>query len=218
MNDPQPELRVRGRALVAGLILTAILLAAGMWAAAIDLASEPDRNAVPMELLVTLYKALSAAGLAWVGHLTNSKSMRLLALLLGLMTVGGVLVDLTWFTDAIGSVTDRLAEFVSFSSQTIELAGLFLALAILAGGLVVAAFRATRAKERRAVFTLLALLALVGVFVGPVNAIAAAGINREWLFAEDFGQIVSMSMLAGYVAGLVVAVSSGSIRLSRHRA
>jgi len=46
--------------------------------------------------------------------------------------------------------------------------------------------------------------------VGPINAISALGINREWLFAEDFGQVVSLSLLVGYIGGLLVATAGSS--------
>ena len=60
-------------------------------------------------------------------------------------------------------------------------------------------------QERPVVGVLILMFALVGVFTGPVNAVAAAGISREWLFAEDFGQAVVLAVMAGYVTGLAAA-------------
>ena len=60
-----------------------------------------------------------------------------------------------------------------------------------------------------AIGVLILLFMAVGVFTGPVNAIAAAGINREWLFAEDFGQGVTLAVMSGYVAGMAVATRIG---------
>ncbi len=86
---------------------------------------------------------------------------------------------------------------------------LFGALALIAVWLLAAAYRAANERDRSLVMTLIGLLVLVGVFVGPVNAIASLGINREWLFAEDFGQVVSLAVLGGYVSGLVAATGAG---------
>ncbi len=212
MGEPT-NLQVRGPALIVAVAVTGVLLGAALWAASVDLASEVGRNAVPLDILATLFKVLSVAGLLVLARRTGSKAMRLIALLLGLMVVGSLLVDTTWFNDAMHVITEWLEGFLPVSSGFIELAAIFVALAFVAGYLVVAALRAARPEEKRSVVTLIILLLAVGVFVGPVNAVAAAGINREWLFAEDFGQVVSLAVVTGYVAGLVVAAHR-SVRLA----
>ncbi len=207
VGDPT-DLRVRGRALLVASAVGVVLLAGAWWAASVDLASEYERNAAPLDALSTLYKVLSVVGLALVGRTIGSRSMRLLALLLALMTVGSLLVDEEWFVSGIRSVADFMADVLPLSSGFVELAGLFLALAAVAGTLISMAFAAMRPEEKIATMTLIALLFVLGIFVGPVNAIASEGINREWLFAEDFGQVVAMAIVTAYVAGLLAAVGS----------
>ena len=199
------RLRIPGRAAVVAGVVTGVLLMAALWAASVDLAAGQQRNAAPMETLAVFYKVLSAAGLVVVGRRLRSKSMYLLALLLAALVLGGYLIHASWFSSAVNAASSRIADLVPLSSGFIELGSLFLALAVLAGWLVLAAFRAAAPGERSAVTALIWLLFAVGVFVGPVNAISALGINREWLFAEDFGQVVMLSLLAGYCAGLVAA-------------
>jgi len=195
------------------LAVAVVLLVGALWAAGVDLASEHGRNAAPLDALSALYKGLSVVGLLLLGRLLGSRSMRLLALLLALMTIGGLLVDAEWFVALIRSIADRLAENLPFSSGFVELAGLFAGLATIAGVLLWMAFTAAGTRERSAVVTLIVLFFVLGIFVGPVNAIASQGINREWLFAEDFGQVVSIAIITAYVAGLVGTV----LPTRRHR-
>lgn len=209
--DPK-QLRIRGPAAVVAVAVTGVLLVGALWAASVDLSAGQQRNAVPMEVLAIVYKLLSAIGLVVVGRRLQSKSMHLLAVLLAALVLGGYLIHASWFSSALNTVSSRLADFVPLSSGFIELGSLFLALAVLAAWLVLAAFRAAAAAERSAVTALIWLLFAVGVFVGPVNAISALGINREWLFAEDFGQVVTLSALAGYCAGLVAATQERRLR------
>lgn len=209
-------LRLEGKALQAALAAGLVLLAAVIWAAGVDLASEVERNAAPLNSLTVLYKLIGIAALLYVGRQTQSRSMKLLALLLALLTLGHLVIHSGWYGPVVHPVSGWLEEVLPFSSGFIELAGMFLALAAIAGGLVWAAFRGASDSERPAVIRLIVILFVVGIFVGPVNAISVFGINREWLFAEDFGQAVALAVMAGYLVGLAVATweRSGSLAQS----
>lgn len=204
LNRP---LIVRGRALAVAGVVAVVLLAAAGWAAQIDLASVGDRDSAPLEALSDLYKLLSIAGLLWLGRKLRSRSLTLLGLLLLAMFVGGLLIHTDWFSDVLHSVTDRVAGWLPVSSGSLQLAFIFVVLAVVAGWLVWLAYAGADPLEKPAVVTLIGLLFVVGIFVGPVNAISSLGINREWLFAEDFGQVVALALLTGYVAGLVAATA-----------
>lgn len=200
-----PQLQVRGRSLAVAGLVAAVLLLGAAWAASIDLASAYERNSAPLEWMAFGYKSAGALGLAVVARRLHSRSMNLLALMLAALVVGSLLIDTGWFSSTVGAISIRLAERLPVSSGFLELGVLFLALGVVAAWLVYAAYRAATAGEKRAVLVVMGLLFLVGVFVGPVNAISALGINREWLFAEDFGQVVSLAVLVGYICGLVAA-------------
>jgi hypothetical protein len=189
-----------------------VLLTAALWAARIDFASAYERNSAPLEWLAVGSKAGAAMGLTLVARRIRSRSIGLLAILLAALVVGSFLVDVDWFDSAVGVVSSRLEEVLPVSAGFLELAGLFVALAIVAIWLVSAAYRAATSAEIVTVRVLLGLIFIVGVFVGPINAISALGINREWLFAEDFGQAVSLAFLVGYVSALVVATRESSSR------
>ncbi len=208
-------LRPTQRAVATGMMVALALLAAALWAAQVDFASAPERNAVPLDVLAVLSKLLSVVLLLHLARKLASRSFMLIALLLGAMAAGSLLVDAAWFGDVLDVFSDPLERVLPFSSGFIELAVLFLALAVIAGGLVLASWRAARPAEKPALVVLIALLFVLGLFVGPVNAIASTGINREWLFAEDFGQVVSMALVTGYLAALVVAVAEQSGRLTQ---
>ncbi len=203
------RLRPTRRAAVIGVSVTLVLLVAAVWAARVDFASQPERNAVPLEALAIIFKLLSVAMLAYLAQKLASRSLMLIAVLLALMAAGSLLVDASWFGDLLAAFSEPLEGILPVSSGFIELAGLFLALAAIAGGLVLASWRAAQPAEKHLLLVLLALLFVLGVFVGPVNAIASAGINREWLFAEDFGQAITLALMAGYVSGQVVATAAG---------
>jgi hypothetical protein len=206
-------LRLEGRSMQTALAAGLVLLAAVLWAAGVDLASEVERNAAPLNWLAILYKLIGLAALLYVGWRIQSRSMRLLALLLALLTLGHLVIHSGLYGTVVHPVSNWLEGILPLSSGFIELAGMFLALAAIAGGLVWVAFRDASPFERPVVIRLILLLFVVGVFVGPVNAISVFGINREWLFAEDFGQAVALAVLAGYGVGLVVATGerSGSL-------
>lgn len=199
------DVRLRGRALGVASVVSIALLGVAVWAASVDLASETERNAAPLDTLAILYKLIAIAALLYVGWRWHSRSLRLLALLLALMAIGSLLVDMEWFVDVEHSLAQPLERALRVSSGFIELAMLFLGLAAVAGALVWAAYSAATPDDRPVVLRVIGILFVIGIFMGPVNAIASTGINREWLFAEDFGQVVSLAVLAGYGAGLVAA-------------
>jgi len=205
--------RLRGRALGVALVVSVALLGAAVWAASVDFASEPERNAAPLDTLAILYKLVAIAALLYVGWRWHSRSLRLLALLLALMAIGSLLVDMEWFVQVEHSLAEPLERVLGVSSGFIELAALFLGLAAVAGALVWAAYRGATLDDRPVVLRVIGILFVIGIFMGPVNAIASTGINREWLFAEDFGQVVSLAVLAGYGVGLVAATRARVARL-----
>ncbi len=208
-------MRLQGRALQAALAAGLALMAAALWAAGVDYASEIGLNAGPLNALSILYKLISIVALVYVGYRIRSRSMWVLALLLSLLTLGHIVIDAGWWDDVANPITQRLESVLHVSSGFINLASLFLALAVIAGGLVLAAYRSASLEERPVVVRLIAILFVVGVFVGPVNAISVFGINREWLFAEDFGQVAALAVLTAYAAGLVVASWGSSGRMAR---
>jgi len=218
MNDvrkaPPAPIRLHGRALQAAVAVGVVTLAVALWAGSIDLASDVGLNSTALNVLSIVYKLLSIAGLVYVGRQIRSQSMLLLALLLAMLTVGHFVIDSGLWDDLAHPFTTRLSRVLPVSSGFLNLSALFLALAVIAGGLVWAAFRFASPAERPAVVRLITMLFVVGVFVGPVNAISVFGINREWLFAEDFGQVASLAILTAYVAGLAVATWGTSSRLA----
>jgi len=195
-----------------GGLATVVLLVLALWAARIDLASASERNSAPLEWLAVGYKVLSAAGLAIVAHRLRSRSMYLLAALVAALVLGSLVIDAGWFNSTVGELASRLDDVLPVSAAFLELGTLFVGLGVVAGWLVYAAYRRAEVDEKPMIHTVIGLLFVVGVFLGPINAISALGINREWLFAEDFGQAVSLALLVGYTVGLVVA-SAGSPRL-----
>ncbi len=210
----EPGLHPTRRAVAVGVLVTLVLFIAALWAARADFASAPQRNAAPLDALAMLSKLLSVAMLLYLARKLASRSFALIALLLALMATGSLLVDAAWFGDLLETFSAPLERILPVSSGFVELAALFSALAVIAGGLVLASWRAARPAEKPSLVVLIALLFVLGLFVGPVNAIASTGINREWLFAEDFGQVVSMALVTGYLAGLLVAASEQSGRLA----
>ena len=188
------------------LVVGVLLLTGAAWAAGIDLASEVERNSVPLDWLGTIYKLLAATVLVRLGMELHSRSMWSLAILLALMTVGSLAIGSRWFNAAAEIVTRPISDVVGRSPVFLKLAGMFIALALVGGTLVWKAYREATPFERPAVMRLIAVIAVVGFFVGPVNALSTQGITRMLLFAEDFGQVVSLAVLTGYGAGLLAAV------------
>jgi hypothetical protein len=217
MNDvmkvPAP-IRLHGKALHAAVAVGVVTLAVALWAGGVDLATEVGLDSTPLNVLSILYKLLSMAGLVYVGRQLRSQSMLLLALLVAMLTVGHFVVGSGVWDDLAYPFATRLARVLPLSPGFLNLSAMFLALAVIGGGLVWAAFRFATPAERPAVVRLIMMLFVVGVFVGPVNAISVLGINREWLFAEDFGQVASLAILTAYVAGLAVVTWETSSRLA----
>ncbi len=204
------QLRVRGFALLVAVAVVAVLVGGALWAAQVDLNSEMERNAVPLDILATLYKVIAGVGLFVVGRRLGSRSFNLLALMMVALTAGSLAVDVDWFHNITDPMADVVADIFGVSPWAASLGIVFAALAVVGVWLVVLALRAMQDFEKPTVWTLLGLLAILGVFLGPVNAISSLGINREWLFAEDFGQVMTLAVIGGYVAGLVAATRVGS--------
>jgi hypothetical protein len=200
----------------AAILVGSLLLAGAAWAARIDLTSEVERNSVPLDWLGTIYKLTAAAVLWMLGARLRSRSMWLLAALLALMTAGSFVIGTGWFNAVAGKVTGPLSDLVGRSPMFLKLATMFVSLALIAGTLVWMAYRNAAPFERPAVVRLVVLMAAVGFFVGPVNALSTQGISRQLLFAEDFGQVVSLSVLAAYGTGLLVGAGAQSSALARH--
>lgn len=182
-----------------------VLLFGALWAGKIDLDSVPERNSDPLDLLSAGYKVLIVGGLLIVARRTASTSFKLLAGLVAALTVGSIVVNAGVFGERLYDTIGPIADSLPVSAGFVGLAFIFLSLAAIAGSLVFAAYAVAAPHERSAVIIVIVLLFLVGLFVGPVNAISAIGISREWLFAEDFGQVATLSLLGGYTAGLMVA-------------
>jgi hypothetical protein len=204
IEQDEAPLQVRGRALRVALGVTFVLQAAGLWAARSDLEST-ERYPSGLDLLAPMYKYLIVVGLLAVGWRIGSASFKLLALLVAALAAGSLIVNnyenQLKFYDSLAPIADRLP----VSSGFLGNAMIFLTLAAVGGGLVLLAYRKAGTADRHQVLVVIGLLFLVGVFVGPVNAISAATESSAWSFAEDFGQVVTLAILAGHVAGLVVA-------------
>ena len=204
---------MQGRALQAALAVGLVCLAAAFWAGSVDLTKEVASDPGPLNALSIVFKLIGVVALSYVGWRTLSRSMWLLALLLAMLTLGHLVIDSGLYDRIAHPITRRLGRLIHLHGGFLNFASMFIVLAIVAGGLVWAAYRSASPSERRVVLQLIAIIFVVGVFVGPVNAISAFGINREWLFAEDFGQVVALAVLTAYAAGLVVASWGGSGRL-----
>ncbi len=196
---------MRGTALWIALGVAVVLVLATVWASLPDIAAKPERDTLRLDVLTITMKLACAAGLVVLGRRLQSRSYSIIALLFLLLVVGNRLLDAGWFNALMDRVGAQVARVFPVSSGFAELASLFFGLAVVVGGLLLAAWRMAAPGERWTVATLLGLVAMVGVFAGPVNAVSALGINWEWLFAEDFGQSLSMALVTGYVAGLLAA-------------
>ena len=201
----------------AAILVGSLLLAGAAWAARIDLTSEVERNSVPLDWLGTIYKLTAAAVLWMLGARLRSRSMWLLAALLALMTAGSFVIGTGWFNAVAGKVTGPLSDLVGRSPMFLKLATMFVSLALIAGTLVWMAYRNAAPFE----------LASSGapsctddgcrwLLRRSVNALSTQGISRQLLFAEDFGQVVSLSVLAAYGAGLLAGAGAQSSALARH--
>ncbi len=199
--------RLRGTSFRVAVGVAALLGAAVLAAAAYDYASALERRPVPLELVTLAGKVVAAAGLAAVAGRTRSFSMWLLAGLAGLLAVASLLADSEIADEVVDTVAEPLTALLPLSGGVVHNGLFFGTLGLAALGLLLAAWLKARPGERQVVGALVVLFALAGVFIGPVNAIAGAGISREWLFAEDFGQAVLLAALAGYVSGLVFATA-----------
>jgi hypothetical protein len=184
-----------------------VLLAAAWWAAEVDYASVLKRNSMPLDVLSAGYKVLIVAGLIVVARRTQSRSMYLLGALVAALGIGSLIVNAQWSEDLLGGLADRVVDVLPVGRGIVQLGAMFVVLAVLAGWLVWQAYVNARPEERTAVLTIIGLLFLVGVFVGPINAISTQGYSRAWLFAEDFGQVVSLALFGSYTAGLVATRS-----------
>lgn len=206
--DNAASWRLAGRPLRVAAAVAALLLVGVLAGAAYDLASPVERRPVPLEIATFVGKLVVAGGLTIVARRTGSISLRLLAVLAGLLAVAGLLPTIDLVNTAINGVAGVMSDVVGISGVAARLGLLFIALGVAALGLIVVAWTKARPDERPVVKALIVMFAVVGVFAGPTNAIAALGISREWLFAEDFGQAVMVAVMAGYVAGLVAATPS----------
>ncbi len=197
--------------------VTLVLLVGAVWAAKLDYDSVAERYSVPLDIASGSYKVLAATGLVILGRRLGSQAMYLLAVLVGLLFAGSLFVNSDWSDRIVGPVADGIAGWLPLSGGTLHLVLIFLAAAVLAGALVVRVLRVASAEERGAVLIIVVMLGVVGVFLGPINAISTQGWSREWLFAEDFGQVLGLAVLAGYVWGLVgAAASPGSNVVDTH--
>lgn len=201
-NDVAEPWQLRGRALRVAAAMTALLLIVVIAAAWYDLASPLERRPVPLEMAALICKLVIVAGFITIGRRTRSTSISMLAGLVALLAVAGPAVDWSFVDSLVEAIADPFVDGLSLSRKVVHNGILFGALGIAALGLLAAAWVKATPVERPVVGALILLLMAVGVFTGPVNAVAAAGINREWLFAEDFGQAVVLAVMAGYVTGL----------------
>jgi hypothetical protein len=205
VDSPPDTVYLRGRAFQVALAVGMVLLGIGIWAGAADLASEYGTNSVPLEVLSLLYRLLSIAALLYVAARWHSRSLRILALLLALLELGHLLVHNAWFNDTVHLFLRPVVNVLPVSMGLVRMGGMFIGLGVLGIGLVWLAFRQAGVAEKPVVVRIIAIIGLLGFFAGPVNAISAFGINKEWLVAEDLGQVLALAVLAAYGAGLVVA-------------
>jgi hypothetical protein len=214
VDTPPDTVHLRGRALQVALAVGLVLFGVGVWAGAADLASEYGTNSVPLGVLSLLYKLLSIAALLYVAARWHSRSLRILALLLALLELGHLVVHTGWFNHTVYLFLRPVVRVLPVSMRLVWMGGMFVALGVLGIGLVWLAFRRAGVAEKPVVVRIIAIIAVLGVFAGPVNAISVFGISKEWLVAEDFGQVLALAVLAAYGAGLVVATRERPGRLT----
>jgi hypothetical protein len=185
-------------------LVTAGLLIGALAAARVDLNSPLERNPVPLENSATVSKLVAAAGLLLLARMRRSVSILTIAGVVLLLAVEGRFHALGLLDGVVAGPARSIA--AAFSISRVFVAS---AIPLAVAGMIIAlllAYAVVKAgpEDRRLVLSLVLLLAIDGIFAGPVNAISSLGITREWLFAEDFGQAVALALLAGYVSGAVM--------------
>lgn len=185
-------------------VVTVLLLLGALAAARVDLNSPLERNPAPLELSATVSKLIAAAGLLLLARMLRSVSLLTIAVTVLLLAIEGRFHTLGLFDGVVAGPGRFLADTFSISRVFVTSAIPLAAAGFLVVVLLAYAYSKAGTADRHLVVSLVVLLAVDGIFAGPVNAIASLGISREWLFAEDFGQAVVLAVLAGYVVGRVV--------------
>ena len=204
---PERQLIFDGRARSIAVLVTLGLLAMTLWAAKLDYDSPIERNKVPLDVLSASFKILALVGLVVVARRLASRSLFMIAGYVGALFVGSIIINSDLLSTVFSPVADLLDPLLPVSGQTIKYVIMFSALGVIAAVLLYLAYTWARPFERRVVLTLIGMMLVVSVFVGPINALSIQGWSREWLFAEDFGQVLTLALLTGFTSGLVVATT-----------
>ena len=207
LDAPGRRLTVDGRARWVAVLVTLGLLAMTLWAAKLDYDRPIERNKVPLDVLSASFKILALVGLVIVARRLASRSLFMIAGFVAALLAGSFIINSDLLDGLFGPVADLLDPLLPVAGQIVKYVIMFTALGVVAAVLLHLAYTWARPFERTVVLILVGMMVVVSVFVGPINALSIQGWSREWLFAEDFGQVVTLALLTGFTSGLVVATT-----------
>lgn len=198
--------QLRGTARQVATFVAAVFAAAAVVVAAIDRSVESSWDSVLLQNWSLLPHALATAGLFYIVGAHKSRTFWSLGTLFGLIFIEEAFHVL----NSLAGEQSRVARWVSRGTGlSWNVAGwvvLYGAVAIVGFAFLAFAYWQASTAERKVVRNLAVLLAIGGLFGGPISSLAALEDPRRLTFVEEFGEAIAYAVMAGYVAGLVAAV------------
>lgn len=198
--------RLRGTALQVAWFVAAVFAAAAALMAAVDLYSNPGWGSPVLQAWTLVPQMLVVIGLFVLGRTRGSTAFMVLAGLVGLIVIEEAF-------HVLNPVAAWLARIARWANQWSDvrlsvLNGVLIYGLVALVGLTLLAVSHWRgsATERPVVRNIALLLLAGGFFGGPVSTLSTMGHRRRWIFIEEFGEAIVFALMAGYVAGLVIAL------------
>lgn len=206
-TDGDNPWRLRGTSRQVAGFVAAVFATGAVLAVAVDLHSSPGWDSPVLQAWTLVPQTLAAVGLLVLARTRGSTAFMVLAGLISLVVIEEAF-------HVLNPVAAWLAEIARWANEWSEvrisvLNGVLIygLVAMVGFALLAASHWSGSMTERPIVRNLAVLLLAGGFFGGPISTLSTMGNRRRWIFVEEFGEALVFALIAGYVAGLLVALT-----------
>ena len=201
--------RLRGTSLQVASFGAAAFTAAAVLVALVDRYSQGRWDSPLLQAWTLIPQALATAGLLHLAKVRNSKAFGILGGLIGLIVIEEAFHVLNPLAAWLARVARWANRWSDVRLSVLDGVLIYGFVALVGLGLLAFSHWHSSPDERPVIRNIALLLLAGGLFGGPISVLSTMGHRRRWVFVEEVGEAIVFALMAGYVAGLVVAASGG---------
>jgi hypothetical protein len=198
-------MKLRGNSRQVMTFVTAVFLVGAILAAGLDLTDADRWDPATLQSWTLVPQVFVVVGLFILGRWRRSRSFAVLGVLIALIVIEEAFHVLNPVSAWLAAITGIEETWTDVRLGLLNGVLIYGFVAVVGGTLLIASHWRGSPAERRVVRNIALILLVGGIFGGPISTASNWGDVRTWMFVEECGETAAFAVMAGYVAGLLVA-------------